>query len=164
MIEELLRYTRIVPAVFRQATTDAEILGHHIPKGTIVVCVSNGPSFFSPGYAIDDDLRTASGRQAKGRVGVWDSNDMAEFNPKRWLVDEDGKKSFDATAGPLFSFGQGPRECYGRRMAYLEMKVALTLLVWKFGLQKCPEELSSYDAVDKLTRVPQQCFVRLARI
>ena len=47
---------------------------------------------------------------------------------------------------------------------YAEMKIFLTLLVWKFELQKCPVELSGYASMDALTHAPQQCFVRLKSI
>ena len=45
-----------------------------------------------------------------------------------------------------------------------ELRLFLVLIIWNFELQKCPEELSGYAAVDKLTHAPQQCFVRLKKI
>jgi len=59
----------------------------------------------------------------------------------------------------LLTFGLGPRGCYGRRLAYLELRLILMLVVWNFELQKCPVGLSSYASVDKLTHAPQQCYV-----
>ncbi|EJT67975.1 hypothetical protein GGTG_14448 [Gaeumannomyces tritici R3-111a-1] len=58
-------------------------------------------------------------------------------------------------------FGLGTRGCFGRRLAYLEQRVSLTLLVWSFELSPCPPELSGYAAVDGLTHRPKQCYVRL---
>jgi hypothetical protein len=50
----------------------------------------------------------------------------------------------------------------GRKLAEIELRILLVLLVWNFDLQPTPAELSSYRAVDKVTHQPQQCFVRLA--
>jgi hypothetical protein len=143
---------------------DTEILGHHIPRGTNVFLMGNGPSILSPAFPIDESLRSASARGAKDRVGTWNVDDIAEFKPDRWLVEEDGRKVFNAAAGPLLTFGLGPRGCYGRRLAYLEMRLVLTLIIWSFELQKCPPDLSGYAAKDGITHAPQQCFVRLAKV
>lgn len=127
--------------------------------------MGNGPGIFSPAFEIDDSLRSKSFLSANDRVGTWDPLDMAKFNPERWLVDsEKGGKEFSSTAGPLLTFGLGPRGCFGRKLAYIEMKIFLTLILWEFELQKCPEALSSYAAVDKLTHAPQQSFVKLKRV
>jgi cytochrome P450 len=83
---------------------------------------------------------------------------MDAFRPERWL-DESG--DFDSQAGPTIPFGLGTRGCYGRRLAYLEMRIVITLLIWNFELQSCPKEVSSYDTKETLTLKPQQCYVRL---
>ncbi|CZT01291.1 hypothetical protein WAI453_006830 [Rhynchosporium graminicola] len=159
--EEIIRCSITVPAVVRTATVDTEILGKRIPKGTDVFFMGNGPSIFSPAFPIDDSLRSQSALSAKDRVGSWDPTDMSQFNPERWLVDDgNGGKEFNASAGPLLTFGMGPRGCYGRRLAYVELKIFLTLMVWSFELEKCPLDLSGYAAADVLTHTPQQCFVR----
>ncbi|KAL2072117.1 hypothetical protein VTL71DRAFT_11460 [Oculimacula yallundae] len=163
--EELIRCSITETAVVRTSTMDTEILGKRIPKGTDVFFMANGPSIFSPAFQIDDSLRSQSCLTAKDRIGSWDPSDMAHFNPERWLVDtENGGKEFSASAGPHLTFGMGPRGCYGRRLAYIEMKIFLTLIIWKFELEKCPISLSGYESVDKLTHAPQQCFVRLKKL
>jgi cytochrome P450 len=164
VMEELIRCSLTEEGVFRTAMVDTQVLGRQIPKGTDVFLLGNGPSIFSPAFKIDDSLRSQTCLTAKDRIGSWDPQDMAVFNPDRWLVEEDGKQAFNAAAGPLLTFGLGPRGCYGRRLAYLEMRIFVTLIVWSFELQKCPEELSGYAAVDKLTHAPQQCFVRLKKV
>jgi cytochrome P450 len=164
VIEEIIRCSLTEAAVARTAMVDATILGHRIPAGTDVFLVGNGPSIFSPAFPIDDSLRSPSALGAKDRIGSWNPDDMAAFKPERWLVEENGMKVFNGAAGPLLTFGLGPRGCFGRRMAYLELKLVLMLIIWNFELQKCPEELSSYAAVDKLTHQPQQCYVRLMKV
>ena len=178
----------------RDATCDTEILGHHIPKGTTVFCLSNGPSFNSAPLTVDEKLRSESSRDAKDRTGAWDVTDIGLFIPERWLTqDEDGETIFDLRAGPNIPFGLGPRGCFGklrlgfftvllacchgvcmyryklithcapgRKLAEMELRLLIVLLVWTFDFQPTPAELSGYGAMDKVTHQPQQCFVRLA--
>lgn len=70
----------------------------------------------------------------------------------------------DAKCGRSLPFGLGQRGCYGRKLAILELKIVFTLLIWRFELATCPEELSGYGAVETLTHKPKQCFVRLKRL
>lgn len=163
-IEEILRTAVVFPGVIRNTTTDAVVLGHHIPKGTDLFLFHGGAGYFSPAFNIPDSLRTKSALEAKNQVGSWDPSTMKEFMLERWLAkDEDGNEVFDSMAGPHLAFGLGPRACYGRRMAYLELKISLVMLVWNFEFLSCPEELSGWGAVDKLTRTPKCCYVRLRK-
>ena len=50
------------------------------------------------------------------------------------------------------------------RMAYLELRLLLTVIVWKFELMKCPENLSGYEAVDGVVHGPKKCFLRLKKV
>ena len=129
--------------------------------------LSNGPSFMSPGFEIEESRRSASSQAHKDKSGggVWDPADMGTFNPERWLThDENGAEVYDARAGPQLAFGQGPRGCFGKKLAYMELRIMIVLMVWKFELRTTPPELSGYEAVDKLTHRPQQCFVRLGLV
>jgi cytochrome P450 len=161
-IEEILRTALVFPGAFRIATVDTKILGHRIPKGTDVFLLHNGPGYLSPGFDIPDSLRTESALEAKNQTGSWDPEDMALFKPERWLVTtKEGNVAFNSMAGPHLAFGLGPRGCFGRRMAYLELRIILVMLIWNFEFLKCPDELSSYGAIDKLSRQPKSCYVRI---
>lgn len=166
VIEEILRCSDTEYGGIRTALVDADVLGYRIPKGTEVFLMGNGPSVFSPEFEIDDSLRTQSCIESKDKIGVWKHKGMADFDPERWMVDDKatGQKVFDPSAGPLLTFGLGERGCYGRRMAYVEMKLLITLIVWNFHLHKCPDELSTYAAIDKMTHVPQQCYVKPVKL
>ncbi|KIM95817.1 hypothetical protein OIDMADRAFT_45113 [Oidiodendron maius Zn] len=164
VIEEIIRHSLTSPVVIRRSMVDVDILGHRIPEGTDIFLMANGPSLLSPAFAIDDSVRRPNFHAAKNTVGIWDSPDIADFNPERWLSGEGGEKIYNAAAGPLLTFGLGPRGCYGRKLAYLKLRLFLVLIVWNFELEKCPDELSGYAAVDKLTHAPQKCFVRLKKI
>lgn len=119
------------------------------------------------GAKIPENLRSESSRAAataRTRVGTWNPQDVKEFKPERWLEMEDGKEVFNAQAGPMLGFGLGPRGCFGRRLAYLELRLVLVLILWNFELQSVPAHLNSYACVDKLTHLPAQAYVRLAPI
>ncbi|KAL7940528.1 cytochrome P450 [Trichoderma barbatum] len=164
-IEEIIRFSRTESALARTAMADVELLGHRIPKGTEVFFMGNGPSFFTPEFQIRDSLRSQSylSGKDKDKSSHWDPKHLDVFDPERWLIDENGQKVFNSTAGPLLTFGLGPRGCSGRKMAYLELKTFITLLIWNFKLCQCPKELSGYGAVDKLVHAPQQCYVTLVK-
>jgi cytochrome P450 len=164
VIEEAIRYSRTSTIVIRTTTTDAQVLGAVIPKDTEVFLLNQSISIFSPAFPIPDSLRSESTLAAKDRIGSWNPDDMGIFKPERWLREEKGQVVFDAASGPLLTFGLGPRGCYGRRLAYLEMRLMLVLMIWGFELQKCPEELSGWARLDMLTSVPEKCYVRLRKL
>lgn len=67
---------------------------------------------------------------------IW-GEDAAEFKPERWI----GRAFPDLYSYPVFH--AGPRECLGRRMAYLEIKVCLAALLrqYHFKLSVHPSEV-----------------------
>lgn len=161
-MEEILRCGNTVPIVDRDAVQDTTLLGHFVPKGTHVFFLVNGPSFLEPAFNIEESRRSPQARDSK--VGAWAAEDIGVFKPERWLVNENGKEVFDSQAGPDIPFGLGTRGCYGRRLAYLELRLLLTVFLWKFEFQKCPAELSGYDAVDGVVHGPKKCYVRLRKV
>ncbi|KAI8626282.1 cytochrome P450 monooxygenase [Xylariaceae sp. FL1651] len=164
VMEETLRCSSSVPVVDREALIDTEVLGHHIPKGSIIKCLVVGPSMTSPAFNIDEKRRNGGGLASKPEPPIrsWDPDGMAAFNPERWLVGKDG--AFDPKAGPQLAFGLGPRSCYGKRLAYLEFRILITLIVWNFELLPCPPALSSYKNELKMTNRPKDSYVRLRSI
>lgn len=50
-------------------------------------------------------------------------------------------------------------ECFGKRLAYLQIKLSLVVILSTFNLQKTPESLSGYEAIDRLTHKPKQCYI-----
>jgi cytochrome P450 len=171
VIEEILRLANTLPVLDRQTSEDTELLGYHIPKGTILMMLNRGPSFTEPGFAVDEKLRSPTCRASGREKGVrqWPREGMDAFYPERWLVydrhDEgEATATYDSTAGPSLPFGLGTRGCFGRKLAYLELRIMITLLVWQFRLGKCSEALSGYGAVETLTHKPKDCYVRLERM
>ncbi len=167
-IEENHRWGTSIPTVIRMATRDTVVLGHHIPKGTDVFFLNNGPSFQSIAFAIDESRRSQTSREWKDKNGVWDDSDIGLFKPERWLVeDEKGNTKFDPRAGPVLPYGFGLRGCFGKRhhstheesseqaidprnsagmkLAVVELKVIISTLVWSFEFHETPPSLSSFD-------------------
>ncbi|EGO58518.1 hypothetical protein NEUTE1DRAFT_39987 [Neurospora tetrasperma FGSC 2508] len=169
IMEEMLRINAV--PVTREALTDTTILGYPIKKGTQVFFMSNGPGFLSPSFPIDESRRSETSRASKINA-TWDeTQDLAAFVPERWLVRKrEGNGlltddvDFDGAAGPQLVFGLGPRTCWGRRLAYMEMRIVIAMLVWNFELLKTPPALSSYAGLEGIARVPQQCYVRLRKL
>ncbi|KAG6084455.1 hypothetical protein E4U30_003101 [Claviceps sp. LM220 group G6] len=171
-IEESLRCGKTVPTLLRQATVDTEILGYHIPKGTQIF-LGVGPSITEPAMPVADEARSPSSRAHSQRLPSWNDEDIAQFAPERWLKTSGDKTGTDAgefdnieyncNAGPMLSFGAGSRGCFGKRLAYLEMRIMITLLVWNFAFEKCAPELSSYIERDRVACVPVHCYVTLRR-
>ncbi|KAI0485716.1 cytochrome P450 monooxygenase [Xylaria cf. heliscus] len=167
-MEETLRCCGTAPVVDRVAMNDTELLGHRIPKGTVVTCLVTGPSMMTPPFDIDISRRNPSSQLAikEGRQRAWDPQDISAFNPSRWLKrcsSEEGFK-FDPASGPQLAFGLGTRGCYGKRLVYLEMRIVLTLIFWNFELLECPSGLSGYHSKLITTNEPTQTYVRLCQI
>ncbi|TQN64805.1 Cytochrome P450 monooxygenase TRI13 [Colletotrichum shisoi] len=133
VIEEILRLGHNVPVVDRQCTQDTVILGHHIPEGTHVFSPNFGPSFTSPPTEIDEALRGETSQLAAKERGIrsWPVNDMEVFRPERWLMQDEqtSNEVYNATAGPTIPFGLGPRSCFGRKLAYLELRLLISLII-----------------------------------
>jgi len=113
VMEESLRCGQITQSNIRTTQRDVVIFGHHIPKGTEVLMLNNGPSVLMPPLHVDEALRSDTSRGAADKVGDWNVNDMRDFNPSRWLIeDSQGQISFNPSAGPRNSFGAGPQACF----------------------------------------------------
>ncbi|KAI0158544.1 cytochrome P450 [Pestalotiopsis sp. NC0098] len=165
VMEEILRLTGPVLGVFRQAQVDTTLLGHRVPRGTQVFMPTMGASVARPSFGVAEALRSESSRAHTEKRGDWDDMDPEAFRPQRWLRREaDGEEEFDSQAGPFLTFSNGVRGCFGRRLAYLELRILMTLLFWNLELGALPEELNTFEAVDSLTTKPAKCFVRISEV
>lgn len=82
-----------------------------------------------------------------------------EFHPERWLDDPDFKNDKKQATQP---FAVGPRNCIGMNLAYIELRLVLSRLLWNFDLvldKSCArwaEDLVEYFGWEK---TPLQVFL-----
>jgi hypothetical protein len=114
---------------------DTTLLGHLIPKGTMIVMTTNthyedeshpthtigpiageAPRLYD---SVDDKAggpieQPSEGEKYSRKTGTWAAGTGRQFDPDRWLR-EDG--SFDPNAGPSLPFSLGQRGCFGKSLA-----------------------------------------------
>ncbi|KAF1952762.1 putative cytochrome P450 [Byssothecium circinans] len=167
-IYEVLRCDTPSPFIIKQTLTDMNVLGTIIPKGTPLFFPLFGASLDEPAFPIPESARSETSQKHSSDIpSDWVSGGYPphEFHAERWLrTDERGNIIFDQKAGPFLSFGAGVRECWGMRLARLQLKLATTLLVWNFEFEALPGELVDSEVVDVLNAKPKKCFVRLKKI
>ncbi|KAH7468403.1 hypothetical protein FOMA001_g15745 [Fusarium oxysporum f. sp. matthiolae] len=169
VIEEMLRHSRVAPVTLRQATADTQILGRFIPKGTTVGFLGNGPGVMMPSIPVTQEKRSEAVLAHMERTQLFDEEDLAQFVPERWLtatVNGEGEEEtvFDPQKRPSQAFGLGPRGCFGKKLAYIEIRIFLTLFFWMFKLEPIKPELVTEDEMLALTRSPKNVYVKLAKV
>ena len=102
VIEEALRLYPPAASMSRAALADDEVLGHKIPKGSMVV--------ISPWVVHRHKL-------------LWSDPDL--FRPGRFMPGQ--REKIDRYS--FIPFGAGPRICIGQRFAQFEMVIALAVLL-----------------------------------
>ncbi|KAK0200849.1 cytochrome P450 [Desarmillaria ectypa] len=79
---------------------------------------------------------------------VW-GKDAEEFKPERWLLPGGVPSADQLPYGPygnIASFLDGPRTCIGWRLALLEFKIMISLLIRDFELTSTPNDVKGYIA------------------
>lgn len=165
-IEEVLRLNTTASAVIKEAIEDMEILGCHVPKNTQVLVPLWGASIDSPALPIDEKTRSKTSQEhAKDMPGDWTDcgYDSGVFHPERWMREdpETGRIAFYPRAGPHMTFSTGPRECWGKRLAMITLRLVTTLLVWEFDFLPLPEGMDNLEVTDILNAKPSVCSLRI---
>lgn len=139
---------------------NTQILGYPVPKGAQIMISLQGDS-----WMLDDTVQHP--QIPKGQQGSyvplgrqWQVKGRRDFDPSRWLTTTAGKDVFDLNAGPSLPFSSGLRGCFGKRLALLELRIAIAMLVRSLHFAPVPEALNSYKAFEIITRIPKQCYIR----
>ncbi len=125
----------------------------------------NGPGFHSPTFEAAKVMRRAAGE--KDTKAGWDeSRDMAAFDPERWLrkkenATDDDDVEYDQDAAPSMGFGMGLRGCWGKKVAYVELRILLAMVMWHFNLQEIPKAFADPKKTLSVIHRADECFVRL---
>ncbi|CAG8708900.1 4604_t:CDS:2 [Rhizophagus irregularis] len=107
VVKETLRLNSPIPATSRTNTKDEVLGGYHIPKNTIVL------------VAIEALHKLPE---------IWGPT-AAEFDPKRWLDPSLIKNVSNLNYLPFLT---GTRTCIGNKVALIEFKILLSMLVRNF--------------------------------
>ncbi|KAH6894738.1 cytochrome P450 [Thelonectria olida] len=111
VLEESLRmYPPVAGALPRKiAKGGCVLLGRHVPENTLV-SIWQWPLYRNPNYFVSPD----------------------SFLPERWLnIPRLGNNSTRA----FRPFSYGPRDCLGKSLAYIEMRLILARIIWNFDVQ-----------------------------
>ncbi|CAJ1049522.1 cytochrome P450 27C1 [Xyrichtys novacula] len=112
LVKETLRLFPVLPGNGRITQDDLVVGGYFIPKGTqLALC-----HFYT---SMDDE----------------NFPDATDFRPDRWIRKDSTDRVDNFGSIP---FGYGIRSCIGRRIAELEMHLALTRLIQKFHIGVSP--------------------------
>lgn len=164
VVAESLRVSRTAGGMVREALVDTEILGYRVPAGTSVFCVSTGVSYaWDENITADESKRSASSKGSTEKFQPWSFEGKQKYQPERWLKksSSDAGEVFDDAAGPSLPFSAGARGCFGKKLAYLELRMVITLIILNFKFEPVPQELNGDLAEELLTRKPRQCYVKL---
>ncbi|KAL1966235.1 hypothetical protein VTN77DRAFT_4787 [Rasamsonia byssochlamydoides] len=117
VLEESLRLYPPAPNTFPRTT----------PTPGEVICGKFVPEKASVGLHIWSTMRSER-----------NFRDAESFLPERWLDDADARFAYDDKKA-FQPFSYGPRNCLGKNLAYAEMRLILSRLLWNFDLELQPD-------------------------
>ncbi|KAI4213867.1 MAG: hypothetical protein LQ351_003562 [Letrouitia transgressa] len=107
-----------------------------VPLGAPRVVPKGGASV--DGHWLPEDIIVSVPRYAASRAPSNNPDGPNAFKPERWLSEEGQQDaSFPKqkeTATSFAPFSLGPRNCIGRNLAYLEMRLIMAKLLWSFDV------------------------------
>ena len=150
----------------RKVTCDTQILGYSIPKGTDIIIPLTGPSLTEPALPLPESIRPGTYGETERRIKPWNDDDITEYNPDRWIKLEytalgEHTTRFDPQTGPNLAFSTGPRQCFGKKQALLQLKITASLLLWEFAFEVMEELQSGWEIEERLVNLPKSCYVKL---
>ncbi|GME26171.1 cytochrome p450 [Neofusicoccum parvum] len=117
-LEEALRIYPPVPGGLPRLTPPGGtiVCGEHVP-GNVTIFVTNWAAYHSSRhFALPE-----------------------QYIPERWLPDNDDPTFAADDKAILQPFSYGPRNCIGKNLAWHEMRLILSYVLWHFDLELCTE-------------------------
>jgi cytochrome P450 len=111
VVKESMRLYPPAPSIGREAISDCEIAGYHVPRGTQIGLMQ---------WVVHRDPRWFEGPTA--------------FKPERW----DNDLARRLPRGAYFPFGDGPRVCIGNHFAMMETVLILATVLQNYRLELAP--------------------------
>ncbi|KAM0128138.1 hypothetical protein ACHAO1_009168 [Botrytis cinerea] len=124
-----------------------EALRWYPPVPTGSQRITNTPTTIISGFEIPQNTRVAVHQSSAYRSSI-NFHKPECFIPERWLPEakNDPKSPFFNDNRDVFQpFSAGPRNCIGKNLAYNEMRIILTRVIWNFDLELCPESYAWAD-------------------
>jgi cytochrome P450 len=135
VLRESMRLKPVAVALPHESLADTTIVGTHIPAGT--------------------RLWLATRHAGLGAIGRG-----SEFDPDRWLTDEQAGAAPDQKS--FLAFGAGPRFCPGRNLAFVEAKTAMAMLARNFEVE-LDQANEPVTELLSFTMIPKGLPVRLRK-
>ena len=135
---EAMRLKPVAPLGTMEPIEDVEVLGHLIPRGTIIMTLNR-------------------------RLATRDAHfgHAARFDPARWLA-SDAERGCPHDTSAFLPFGAGPRFCPGRNLALLQIRTVLAMLCRNFDLALDRPERPVEEKL-AFTMMPANLVVRMKR-
>ncbi|KAM0042437.1 putative cytochrome P450 [Helianthus debilis subsp. tardiflorus] len=91
------------------------------------------PDILPSGHQVDQNTNIILSFYSMGRMrSVW-GEDCMEFKPERWISSSGGIKHVPSYKFPTFN--AGPRACLGKNMAFSELKIVATTIIYHYHIQ-----------------------------
>ncbi|OAY25649.1 hypothetical protein MANES_17G111600v8 [Manihot esculenta] len=94
---------------------------------------STRPDILPSGHKIPGNMKIIYSLYSMGRMeDIW-GKDFLEFKPERWISERGRIKHIPSYK--FITFHTGPRTCLGKDLAFLQMKIVASAVLWNFSLQ-----------------------------
>ncbi|KAM7499118.1 hypothetical protein LguiA_023532 [Lonicera macranthoides] len=91
------------------------------------------PDTLPSGHWIDRNTKTVICFYPMGRMETIWGKDCLEFKPERWISERGGIKHEPSFKFPAFN--SGPRSCVGKDMAFTEMKIVASTIIYNYRIE-----------------------------
>ncbi|GMY28104.1 alkane hydroxylase MAH1-like [Fagus crenata] len=85
------------------------------------------------GHRVGPNTQIIVSLYAMGRMEeIW-GEDCLQYKPERWISEQGGLISVPSYK--FTAFGGGPRSCLGKTMAFIQMKIVATSIIWNYHVR-----------------------------